>query len=90
MPRSKSAKKRLRQSKKIRLRNKAVKTRVKNLKKKFFDALERGDEEEARQRLSDVTKQLHKAAGKGVIHRNKAARTQARLERKLSKTTAES
>lgn len=88
MPHSKSAKKRLRQSKERRVRNKAQKTKIHNLKKKFFSAIEREEEEEAREHLRNLTTQLHRAARKGVMHENKAARKQAQFEKKLNEMLA--
>jgi len=89
MPHSKSAKKRLRQSKEKRVRNKAQKTKIHNLKKKFLSAIEREEEEEAREHLSNLTQQLHRAARKGIMHENKAARKQAQYEKKLNRMVAE-
>jgi len=67
VPKTKSAKKRVRQAEKRRLRNKAVKSRLKTEAKKLR-----------------VTKLLHRAAAKGVIHKNKAARVQSKLQKHLN------
>lgn len=84
MPTTKSAAKRVRQNEKKRRRNKAVKTRAKNAKKRFLAALEDGDVEEAEERFREVCKELQKAAAKGVLHENKVARDQSRLQRRLN------
>ena len=65
-------------------RNKAVRTRLKNLSRNFYRALEAGDEERARQLRDESQKAYDKAATKGVIHPNKAARKVSRLDRALA------
>jgi small subunit ribosomal protein S20 len=64
--------------------NRSVETRLKNLSKGFFRALEAGDEERARQLRDESQKTYDKAATKGVIHPNKAARKVSRLEKALA------
>lgn len=84
MPNIKSQAKRMRQAEKRRLRNKAVKTRVRNVIKDFREVLEAGKVEEALAQLPLVYKILDKAASKGVIHKCRAAATKSKLARKLS------
>jgi len=84
VPKTKSAKKRVRQAEKRRLRNKAVKSRLKTEAKKLRMAAERKDVAEAGRQLGLVTKLLHRAAAKGVIHKNKAARVQSKLQKHLN------
>ena len=64
--------------------NRAVNTRLKNLSKTFYRALEAGDEERARQLRDESQKTFDKAATKGVIHPNKAARKVSRLDKALA------
>ena len=64
--------------------NRAVNTRLKNLSKTFYRALEAGDEERARQLRDESQKTFDKAARKGVIHPNKAARKVSRLGKALA------
>ena len=64
--------------------NRSVETRLKNLSKGFFRALEAGDGERARQLWDESQKTYDKAATKGVIHPNKAARKVSRLEKALA------
>ena len=90
MPTTKSAAKRVRQNEKKRKRNKAVKTKTKNAKKRFFAALEEGDVEEAQERFREACRQLQKAAAKGVLHENKIARDQSRMQRRLNELQEES
>ena len=64
--------------------NKAVRTRLKNVSKNFYKALDAGDTERAAQLRDEAQKAYDKAAGKGVIHANKAARKASRLAKALS------
>ncbi len=79
-----SAKKSLRQNEKHRLRNKAVKSRLTTETRRFERALERADVEQASAQLDLLTKLLHKASAKGVMHSNTAARRQSRLQKHLN------
>lgn len=80
-----SAAKRYRQSEKRRLRNKAVRSRVRSGIRRFREAVAANDKTEAQNRFQEVTKLIDTAAGKGVYHRNTAARTKSRLSRHLQK-----
>jgi small subunit ribosomal protein S20 len=64
--------------------NRAVNTRLKNLSKGFYRAVEAGDEERARQLRDESQRAYDKAAQKGVIHPNKAARKVSRLDNALA------
>jgi small subunit ribosomal protein S20 len=64
--------------------NRAVNTRLKNLSKSFYRAVEAGDEERARQLRDESQRNYDKAAQKCVIHPNKAARKVSRLDRALA------
>ena len=64
--------------------NRAVNTRLKNLSKGFYRAVEAGDEESARQLRDESQRAYDKAAQKGVIHPNKAARKVSRLDNALA------
>ena len=64
--------------------NRAVNTRLKNLSKSFYRAVEAGDEERARQLRDESQRFYDKAAQKGVIHPNKAARKVSRLDKALA------
>jgi small subunit ribosomal protein S20 len=75
--------KRDKQSLKRLEQNRAVDTRLRNLSRNFYRALEAGDEERARQLRDESQKAYDKAATKGVIHPNKAARKVSRLDRAL-------
>ena len=74
-----SALKRARQNERIRLRNKAVRTRLRSAIKTVRLALAAGQADPAEKALKDATSILDKAAAKGVIHPNKASRHKSRL-----------
>jgi small subunit ribosomal protein S20 len=76
--------KRDKQSLKRLEQNRAVDTRLRNLSRNFYRALEAGDEERARQLRDESQKAYDKAATKGVIHPNKAARKVSRLDKALA------
>jgi len=81
----KSAKKRAKQNEKRRLINLSRKTGVKTATKKVFDAL-KGETsvEETKKLLRDAEAKIARARGKGVLHRNTAARKISRLARAVS------
>lgn len=83
MPNTKSAKKRLRQSLERRSRNRAVKSAVKTQLRNVREALAAGNVADAQQGFQLAQKKLDQAAGKGVIHKNAAARLKSRLSAKL-------
>ncbi len=76
MPIKKSAKKRLRQNEKRRLRNRSTKSYLKTIEKKVKNAEAK---KEADELLNEAYKAYDKAASKGVIHKNNAARHKSRL-----------
>ncbi|MFH1985687.1 MAG: 30S ribosomal protein S20 [Pseudomonadota bacterium] len=84
MANHKSALKRARQSEDRRLRNKAVKTRVKNITKDMLAATA----ETAADDLKVAQSVIDKAAKKGVIHPRTASRKIARLTKIATSKTA--
>jgi small subunit ribosomal protein S20 len=82
VPNIKAAEKWVRQSEKRTQRNLDAKTRLKTLFKKA--AAGSGDA----QTVQAVESQFDKAAQKGIIHPNKAARKKARLARAVAKAGA--
>jgi small subunit ribosomal protein S20 len=84
MAHTKSAKKRLRQSKKRRLRNRAVKSNVKTQVKTLLASVQEGSAEETRDAYRTTAKKLDQAAAKGIIHPNTAARKKSRLAKALN------
>ena len=81
MPNIKAAEKWVRQTGKRTQRNLDVKTRLKTVFKKAAGS---GDAESVR----SVEAQFDKAASKGVIHPNKAARKKSRLAKAAAKASA--
>ena len=89
MPNHKSALKRMRQNEKRRLRNKAYKTRVKNMIKKVKFFVEKKDLENAIKSLSEATSLIQKVAAKGIIHKNNASRKISKLARMVKALKAQ-
>ena len=69
----KSQKKRVLTNEKARLRNKAVRSALKTATKKVHVAIEAGDADGAKVAALEASRQLDKAASKGVIHASQAA-----------------
>ena len=82
MPIIKSAKKRMRQESKRRERNKALKSFMKNLKKKTLDIMnaENVKQEEVAAALNFYRSQVDKAWAKGIFKRNKSSRLKSRID----------
>lgn len=85
MPNIKSAKKRAKQDVTRRVRNAARKTAIKTATKKVVAAVEAADIAQAQELLKEVNAQLARAKGKGVMHRNTAARKMSRLAKQVAK-----
>jgi small subunit ribosomal protein S20 len=81
MPTTKSAKKRLHQNEVQRLRNRSAKSAIRTQLRKVRGAIEVGDVAKAEQEFRLAAKRLDQAGQKNIIHRNKASRTKARLQR---------
>lgn len=64
--------------------NRAVRSRVRSGIKKFLEAVDAQNKDSASEQLHVVTKLIDTAAGKGVYHKNTAARTKSRLHKKLN------
>jgi len=81
--RIRSAVKKHRQSLKRRMRNVAVRSRLKTMVKKLRAALEARDLQRAQEALRVVVSTFSKAASKGIIHKRTASRHIARLSKKV-------
>jgi small subunit ribosomal protein S20 len=79
---TKSAIKRMRQNERRRARNRAVRSRMRTFVKRANTAIVAG-EEDAAEAVRAAISELDRAAQKGVIHRNNAARRKSRLMKKL-------
>jgi small subunit ribosomal protein S20 len=94
MPHLKSAKKRLRQNEKRRLRNRAIKSAIKTQIKKLQAAAKADTPvEELRKEYNLAAMKLDKAAAKRVVHPNLAARKKSQLAKlvhakEVAKTTS--
>ena len=83
----KSQIKRNRQNEKARLRNKAVRSELKTRTKSALNAAGTENETEA---LRQAVKRIDKAAAKGVIHKNAAARKKSRLAKRIASLASSS
>ena len=88
MPNIKSAIKRVNVIEKKTLRNNMIKSGYKSAVKKFEQAVEAGNKDEATKLFSDATKKIDQACTKGVIVKNTAARKKSKLAKKLNTLTA--
>jgi len=76
--------KRVRQSKKRRLRNQAWKSKIKTYTKKVETAISEKNKDNAYSMLRETIRIISKAASKGVIHKNTASRKVSRLTKKVN------
>ncbi|TAE60183.1 MAG: 30S ribosomal protein S20 [Nostocales cyanobacterium] len=94
MANSKSALKRAKIGERNRLRNKAYKSAVRTLMKKYFVAVEEyaaNPSPESKQvvdtRMSEAYSKIDKAVKRGVFHPNNGARKKSRLAKKIKAVT---
>lgn len=85
MPIKQSAKKALRQAKKHRLLNLVRQKAVKNITKKIKRLIAAGQKDEAKKLIADAYQAIDKAAKRGIIKKNTAARKKSRLMKLLNK-----
>ena len=83
-----SALKQMRQSLRHRARNRKNLSQVRTQIKKLREALAKGDADAARTLLPETVGAIDKAAKKGVVHDNAAARYKSRLSRRFAALTA--
>ena len=89
MANTKSAIKRIRVAERNRLRNKAYKSAVKTLTKRYHEALRnmrpvpRREQQAVQESLSAAYSKIDKAVKRGVLHRNAGARRKSRLAKAL-------
>lgn len=65
-------------------RNKSVKSALKTKVRRFREAAETGDADQAKTLANDANKALDKAASKGVIHKNQAANRKSAIAKQAS------
>ena len=82
MPNNAAARKRMRQEQKRRLHNRSVKSLVKTQITKARSAI--AFDEDAELAVRAAVRELDRAAKKGVIHPNNAARRKSRLMKQLN------
>lgn len=80
----KSQLKRIKTNEKARQRNKAVKSSLKTSVRKFREAADAGDRDTAAQLMREASRDLDKAASKGVIHSNQAANRKSAMAKRAS------
>ena len=88
MPQTKSAQKQVRVSEKRRARNKSVRSRTKTKITKPEKLIFSGELETGKEAVVAAISSLDKAAEKGIIHPNNAARRKSRLMKKLNEAQA--
>ena len=88
MAQHRSAEKRHRQNLTRRARNRANLSQVRTQIKKLRAAVDQGDKDAARELLPATLGQLDKAAKKGALHDNTAARSKGRLTKRVNELLA--
>ena len=88
MPKSKSSQKEARMAERRQLRNKSIRSQCKTNITQAERLIFLGDLESAQRAVIAATSSLDKAAEKGVIHPNNAARRKSRLMEKLNQALA--
>lgn len=84
MANTQSAIKRLRSSERRRVHNRVYRGSARTAVKKARHLIETGQVDDAREAVQAAVRALDKAAAKGIIHKNNAARRKARLVHQLN------
>jgi small subunit ribosomal protein S20 len=84
MANTKSALKRVRQTKRRTERNRAAKSRIKTLRRKVDEVARDGKADEVKAALSEFSSAVDKAAKRGVIHSNKAANLKSKAAHRVA------
>lgn len=84
MPHTRSAKKRLRQNKKQRLKNRSARSTIKTHSKRVETAVAKGDLALAERELVQAISKLDKAGKTRVYHKNTVSRKKSRLARMVA------
>ena len=80
----KSQIKRNRQNEAAHARNKSVKSALKSAVRRFREAADAGDAEQAKTLAAAASRKLDKAASAGVIHKNQAANKKSAISRRAA------
>ncbi len=83
MANSPSARKRARQAEKRRQHNKARRSMMRTTIKNVIKAIDAGDKQKAQDAYAAAVPVIDRAATKGLIHQNKAARHKSRLNERI-------
>ena len=75
--------KRARQAVKRRAHNTSLRSRMRTIIKDTLNAISSGEKEKAQTAFTTAAPEIDKMANKGLIHKNKAARTKSRLNTRL-------
>ncbi len=78
-----SARKRIRQTERRTVRNKARTSRMRTFIKAVETAIASGEHDAAAVALKQAQPEMQRAAGKGVVHRNQVARKLSRLSARV-------
>ena len=84
MPIKRAALRQLRKDRKRSVRNQAIESELKTLKKHFLSLVSQKPAE-ATEFLSTVMRRFDQAAARGLIHKNTASRTKSRLTKTLTR-----
>ena len=78
----KSQIKRIKTNEKARLRNKSTKSALRTAVRRFREAADAGERDQAVDAMRRASRQLDKAASKGIIHANQAANKKSAMARR--------
>ena len=84
LPKKRADLKRARRQEWRRLRNRSVRSSLKTFSRQASDAITEGDQETAQEAVALACARFDRAAGKGVIHTNNAARHKSQLTRRFN------
>ena len=83
MANSAQAKKRARQAEKRRINNTSQRSAMRTAVKKVINAIEAGDKAVAESAFKSAVPMIDSSAGKGLVHKNAAARQKSRLNTRI-------
>jgi len=84
LPNIKSSERSVKTDAERRARNFAVRSTIKTVSRKVLESVTAGNSDEAKALLVKASRTIDKAAAKGVVHKNSAARRKSRLALKLN------
>ena len=84
MPNIKSSERSVKTDAERRARNFAVRSTIKTVSRKVVESVAAGNSDESQALMVKASRTIDKAAAKGVVHKNSAARKKSRLALKLN------